>query len=176
MCATQADETTFSEKEEICRSGDAQALRRQTMVRYMRLDQVIPLTTLTHTLWRSTLGDFCVFYGLDVAEELQDAELFQHQGIMITARVLLCYFVGDAAAIGCHSRYMQLREFVESSMPQSLKWRLCATCQQATWCGTAVDSEMKLQAVERRTQIDRWARLSVTFRAQLPLDPCSSLS
>lgn len=95
---------------------------------------------------------------------------------MITARVLLCYFVGDAAAIGCHSRYMQLREFVESSMPQSLKWRLCATCQQATWCGTAVDSEMKLQAVERRTQIDRWARLSVTFRAQLPLDPCSSLS
>ena len=95
---------------------------------------------------------------------------------MITARVLLCYFVGDAAAIGCHSRYMQLREFVESSMPQSLKWRLCATCQQATWCGTAVDSEMKLQAVERRTQIDRWARLSVTFRAQLPLDPCSSMS
>ena len=68
MCATQADETTFSEKEE----GDSQALRRQTMVRYMRLDQVIPLTTLTHTLWRSTLGDFCVY----VAEELQDAELF----------------------------------------------------------------------------------------------------
>ena len=88
---------------------------------FMRLDQLIPLTTLTHTLWRSTLGDFCVFYGLDVAEELQDAELYQHQGIMITARVLLCYFVGDAAAIGCPSRYIKLQEFVESSMPQSLK-------------------------------------------------------
>ena len=136
------------------------------MVRYMRLHQLMPLTTLTHTLWRSGLGDFCAFYGLDVPEELQEAELLlelepdlreaccQHQVIMITARVLLCYFVGDAATIGSPSRYMRLQEFAESSMPQPLNWRLCANCQQATWCGTGVDSEMKLKAVERRTQID----------------------
>ena len=71
-------------------------------------------------------------------------------------------------------RYVRLQEFVESSMPQPLKWRLCANCQQATGCGTGVDPEMKLKAVERRTQIDRWACLSVKFQAQLPLEPCSS--
>ena len=73
---------------------------------------------------------------------------------MITARVLLCYSGGDAATIGSPSRYMRLQEFVESSMHPPLNWHLCANCQQATWCGTGADLEMKLKAVERRTQID----------------------
>ena len=188
MPCAQEDETTFAQNEVLCRSGDTQASRRNTMVRYMRLHQLMPLTTLTHTLLRSGLGDFCAFYGLDVPEELQEAELLLEletwssrgllpaPGIVNTARMLLCYFVGDAAAVGSPSRYGRLQEFVESSMPQPLKWRFCANCQQATWCGTGVYPETKLKAVERRSQIDQWVRLSVKFQAHLPLEPGSSLS
>ena len=93
---------------------------------------------------------------------------------MITARVLLCYFVGDAATIGSPSRYMRLQEFVESSMPQPLNWRLCANCQQATWCGTGVDPDMKLKAAQ---DSDRSMCTSVSaVQSHLPLEPCSSLS
>ena len=88
--------------------------------------------------------------------------------------MLLCYFVGDAAAVGSPSRYGRLQEFVESSMPQPLNWRLCANCQQATWCGTGVDPDMKLKAAQ---DSDRSMCTSVSaVQSHLPLEPCSSLS
>ena len=103
---------------------------------HMSLVQLIPLQTLTQTLWRSSMGDFGVFYDLDVAEDLQEAELLlelkadpgraccRHQGIMVDARVVLCHFASDAATIGSPSRYIRLQEFLESSVFQNLKWRL----------------------------------------------------
>ena len=34
------------------------------------------MSLVTQTLWRSSLGDFGVFYDLDAAEELQEAEFY----------------------------------------------------------------------------------------------------
>ena len=55
------------------RSGDHEALRRKTTVRNMRLSELVPVRTWTHKLWRSSLGNFGVFYELDAAEDLQVA-------------------------------------------------------------------------------------------------------